>query len=119
MLPDGRISTRAVVRGYCKAHRDQVREVWVGELEDGGTFEWIGEPPTDLRAREVEDFPTFTDEFGGERSRTEAGHATCPHCASWVRFGIGPHTDDAALRTGAAAWECPGCGAAGFAYLEH
>lgn len=119
ILPNGAVSTRAVARGYCRAHRERVRQTWVGELESSGSVEWIGEPPADLRPRDVEEFLMFTDRrfsLVGEGVVSASGDTACPHCRSAVKFGAGPHFNDAALRPGAESWVCPGCGAAGLAY---
>lgn len=118
ILPSGAMSTRAVARGYCRAHREQVRERWVSELEESGSVEWIGDPPADLRPRDVEEFLTFSDGFGlvNEGVLPASGETACPHCGVSVEFGAGPHVEDALLRPGAISWVCPGCGAAGLAF---
>lgn len=92
----------------------------MSELEADGSVEWIGEPPAELRPREVEEFLMFTDkEFGlvDDGFLSASGEAACPHCRVTLKFDDGPHVDDARLRPGSRAWTCPGCGSGGLAFV--
>jgi endogenous inhibitor of DNA gyrase (YacG/DUF329 family) len=110
------------IRGFCAQHRDAVVEAYRRELEAEGTIVWWGEELAELRPRDVDAFLFDADQLLGSFRMPGAptGHPTsrdCPQCGGPVRWGMGPHTEDAAARRNAIAWECTSCGAAGLAYL--
>ena len=111
------------VRGFCAAHRVAVVAKYRKELQEVGTVVWWGDELAELRPRHVEAFLFDADQLLGTFRAPGAPafdpqSTDCPQCGSAVRWGVGPHVDDAGLRHGAIAWDCLSCGAAGLAYLR-
>jgi hypothetical protein len=127
-LPDGETTRiRSSVRGYCAAHRAAVRERFAADAAVEGTVGWLDDDPATLRPAQVQDWLDNVDRAialahagaGGIPAGVQAslvvagGQSTCPHCGERVSVGSGSHVDEAASRSAAEAWQCPGCGAAG------
>lgn len=119
-LDDGGVQVRAVVRGFCAAHREDVAPAFREELEAAGEVAWFGDPVDELRPRHARDWLRWVDgtviaPHADGRGLVESLDGTCPHCRREVRWSAGPHIKDAQAR-GGTPWECD-CGAAGVAYL--
>ena len=122
-LHEGGVRIRPVVRGYCGARRDAVRQTFVRELERVGTIQWLGEPDVELRPRNALVWITeaemrFASSMPGGRGFSRSKEGRCPHCCGDVAWGTGPHADDDSVRPGCVPWVCTNCRAAGVAYFE-
>lgn len=120
-LPDGRNRIFHVARGYCLVHRDAVLDAFRNELASAGEPYFVLEPIVDLRPRHVVEFMrTAAVALGSPQDgrRDTSGAFLCPYCECRVDWGDGPHMADASTVDGTVAWQCPGCGSAGLAYIS-